>query len=170
MLLEGCIKARLNIDHLRRHRLGQNDAAQHAVELHLATPTASSRSKTRPNCSCSRSTWCGWKRGRRTSKARARSRPPTWSAMPCVCGPSASSSANAAVPETLDMLQAMNTGHDGSLTTIHANTPARRPGPLGNDDHDGRLRTAASKPCGSRSPAPSTCSFKPIACRAVRAG
>lgn len=26
--------------------------------------------------------------------------------------------------ETLDMLQAMNTGHDGSLTTIHANSPA----------------------------------------------
>jgi pilus assembly protein CpaF len=25
--------------------------------------------------------------------------------------------------ETLDMLQAMNTGHDGSLTTIHSNTP-----------------------------------------------
>lgn len=25
-------------------------------------------------------------------------------------------------PETLDMLQAMNTGHDGSLTTIHANS------------------------------------------------
>lgn len=26
-------------------------------------------------------------------------------------------------PETLDMLQAMNTGHEGSLTTCHANTP-----------------------------------------------
>ena len=25
--------------------------------------------------------------------------------------------------ETLDMLQAMNTGHDGSITTIHSNTP-----------------------------------------------
>jgi pilus assembly protein CpaF len=25
--------------------------------------------------------------------------------------------------ETLDMLQAMNTGHDGSLTTLHSNTP-----------------------------------------------
>jgi pilus assembly protein CpaF len=25
--------------------------------------------------------------------------------------------------ETLDMLQAMNTGHEGSLTTIHANSP-----------------------------------------------
>ncbi len=27
-------------------------------------------------------------------------------------------------PEALDMLQSMNTGHDGSLTTLHANTPA----------------------------------------------
>ena len=27
-------------------------------------------------------------------------------------------------PEALDMLQAMNTGHDGSMTTIHANTPS----------------------------------------------
>jgi pilus assembly protein CpaF len=26
-------------------------------------------------------------------------------------------------PEALDMLQAMNTGHDGSITTIHSNTP-----------------------------------------------
>jgi pilus assembly protein CpaF len=25
--------------------------------------------------------------------------------------------------EAIDMLQAMNPGHDGSLTTIHANTP-----------------------------------------------
>jgi pilus assembly protein CpaF len=26
-------------------------------------------------------------------------------------------------PEAFDVLQAMNTGHDGSMTTIHANTP-----------------------------------------------
>jgi pilus assembly protein CpaF len=26
-------------------------------------------------------------------------------------------------PEALDMLQAMNTGHEGSLTTLHANSP-----------------------------------------------
>ena len=26
-------------------------------------------------------------------------------------------------PETVDMLQAMNTGHEGSMTTIHANSP-----------------------------------------------
>ena len=29
--------------------------------------------------------------------------------------------------EALDMLQAMNTGHDGSLTTLHANSPAEVP-------------------------------------------
>ncbi len=43
-------------------------------------------------------------------------------------------------PEALDMLAAMNTGHDGSLTTIHANTPARCPEPHrehgGNDRRD----------------------------------
>jgi pilus assembly protein CpaF len=26
-------------------------------------------------------------------------------------------------PEVLDMLQAMNTGHEGSMTTVHANSP-----------------------------------------------
>ncbi len=29
-------------------------------------------------------------------------------------------------PEAMDMLQAMNTGHDGSLSTVHANNPQRR--------------------------------------------
>src|SRR6266576_325873 len=29
--------------------------------------------------------------------------------------------------EALDMLQAMNTGHDGSITTVHANAPRRGP-------------------------------------------
>ena len=32
--------------------------------------------------------------------------------------------------EALDMLQAMNTGHDGSLTTLHANSPAEAVGRL----------------------------------------
>jgi pilus assembly protein CpaF len=34
--------------------------------------------------------------------------------------------------EVIDMLQAMNTGHDGSLTTIHANTPRDALGRLEN--------------------------------------
>jgi len=34
--------------------------------------------------------------------------------------------------EAFDMLQAMNTGHDGSLTTVHANTPRDALGRLEN--------------------------------------
>jgi pilus assembly protein CpaF len=37
--------------------------------------------------------------------------------------------------EAIDMLQAMNTGHDGSITTLHANTPR---------DAIGRLETMIS--------------------------
>ena len=35
-------------------------------------------------------------------------------------------------PEAFDMIQAMNTGHDGSFTTIHANTPRDAVGRLEN--------------------------------------
>ena len=58
--------------------------------------------------------------------------------------------------EALDMLQAMNTGHDGSLTTLHANTPARRPLPPGNDGADGRYGPAGARLSASRSPRRST--------------
>jgi pilus assembly protein CpaF len=44
--------------------------------------------------------------------------------------------------EAVDMLQAMNTGHDGSLTTIHANSPARRAEPPRDHDRDGEPRPA----------------------------
>ncbi len=45
-------------------------------------------------------------------------------------------------PEVFDLLQAMNTGHDGSMGTIHSNTPARMPEPYRIDDRDGRLHAA----------------------------
>ena len=35
------------------------------------------------------------------------------------------------------MLQAMNTGHEGSMTTIHANDTARRDRPARDDDGHG---------------------------------
>ena len=44
----------------------------------------------------------------------------------------------------LDMLQAMNTGHDGSITTVHANSPARLAGPHRDDGADGRHRPAGA--------------------------
>jgi pilus assembly protein CpaF len=59
--------------------------------------------------------------------------------------------------ETLDMLQAMNTGHDGSLTTLHSNTPTdcMRRIETGDSRADGRgdpCRRAAVAP-GGRIPA-----------------
>ncbi len=46
--------------------------------------------------------------------------------------------------EVFDMLQAMSTGHDGSIATIHANTPARQHGaPRDDDAVVGRTDSAA---------------------------
>ena len=42
--------------------------------------------------------------------------------------------------EALDMLQAMNTGHEGSMTTDPREQRPRRAGAAGSDDRDGRLR------------------------------
>ena len=46
--------------------------------------------------------------------------------------------------EALDMIQAMTTGQDGSLSTGHANTPARHAPPPRDDDPHDRLRAAAA--------------------------
>ena len=52
--------------------------------------------------------------------------------------------------EAFDMLQAMNTGHEGSMTTIHANTPrdavrrTRADGGNGNDGHVPAKHSAAN--------------------------
>ena len=49
--------------------------------------------------------------------------------------------------EAFDMLQAMNTGHEGSLTTIHANSPRDAHHPHREHGDDGGLR-----PAGARDP------------------
>ncbi len=58
--------------------------------------------------------------------------------------------------EALDMMQAMNTGHDGSISTIHAQLAARRaraPGDDGADVRDGprRPRDPRADRVGARS-------------------
>ena len=45
--------------------------------------------------------------------------------------------------EAFDMLQAMNTGHDGSMTTVHANTPRDALVPRRADDRHERHRHSA---------------------------
>ena len=72
--LAACVRGRLNILDLRRHRHRQDDDAQRAVRRSSPTTSASSPSRTPPSSSCTRSTCCGSSRARRTSRARARSR------------------------------------------------------------------------------------------------
>ncbi len=109
--------------HFRRHRLGQDHDAQRAELLPARRTSASSPSRTPPSSSSIRTTCSGWSRARPTSRAAAqiairelvrnslRMRPDR-----IIVGEVRDGAA-------LDMLQAMNTGHDGSLTTVHANSP-----------------------------------------------
>ncbi len=61
--------------------------------------------------------------------------------------------------EAFDMLQAMNTGHEGSMTTIHANTPRDALSQAGVDGGDDQHEPAGEDRFGSRWPrrSPSWC-------------
>ncbi len=45
-------------------------------------------------------------------------------------------------PEAFDLLQAMNTGHDGSMGTLHANSPRECLSRIEIDDLHGRVHPA----------------------------
>ncbi len=94
--LSHCVRVAAELPDQRRHRRRQDDAAQRAVRATSATRNASSPSRTRPSCSCTRITWRGSKRVRRTSKARAPSASGSSSSTRSVCAPTASSSVRSA--------------------------------------------------------------------------
>ncbi len=116
------MKARLNI------LISGGTGAGKTTFLNVCPPTSpiaseSSRLKTRPNCSSTRNTSFAWKRGPPTSKARARCSSANLLINSLRMRPDRIIVGEVRGEEALDMLQAMNTGHDGSLTTIHANSP-----------------------------------------------
>ena len=132
---------------LRRHRRRQDHHAQRAVVVHPAPTSASSPSRTPPSSSSSRTTWSGSSRARPTSRARARSRSATWSSNSLRMRPDRIIVGEVRDASALDMLQAMNTGHDGSICTAPLQRPARHPGPPGDHGADGR-----HGPAGPRHP------------------
>jgi pilus assembly protein CpaF len=85
--------------------------------------SASSRSRTRRNCSCSSRTSCAWRRAARTSRGEGEVTQRELVRNSLRMRPDRIVVGEVRGAEALDMLQAMNTGHDGSLTTVHANTP-----------------------------------------------
>ena len=66
----------------------------------------------------------------------------TWSRTACVCVPERIIVGEVRGPEAFDLLQAMNTGHDGSMGTLHANSPREGAVAPRIDDHDGWLLAA----------------------------
>ena len=93
------------------------------VGVHPRTTSASSRSRTRPSCRCSRTTSSGSKPARRTSRAVAQVTIRDLVRNALRMRPDRIIVGEVRGGEALDMLQAMNTGHEGSLTTVHANSP-----------------------------------------------
>ena len=73
-------------------------------------------------------------------------------------------------PEAFDMLQAMNTGHDGSMSTVHANSPRDALYRVENMVMMANLEPAAARRSACRSPARSICSCMSSACAMASAG
>ena len=86
------------------------------------TTSGSSRSRTPPSCSSSSRTSSRWRRARRTSREAAEVTIRDLVRNSLRMRPDRIIVGEVRGGETLDMLQAMNTGHEGSLATVHANS------------------------------------------------
>ena len=121
--LQACVVGRLNVHRLRRYRHRQDDHAQRAVVVHPDRRAhrhhrGRQGAPAQPGARAAR-----WRPARRTSRARATSPSATSSATRLRMRPDRVVVGECRGGEALDMLQAMNTGHDGSITTIHSNSP-----------------------------------------------
>ena len=86
------------------------------------TASASSPSRTPPNCNCSSRTWSAWKPAPPIWKARGEINQRELLRNALRMRPDRIIVGEVRGAEAFDMLQAMNTGHDGSMSTVHANT------------------------------------------------
>ena len=87
------------------------------------TTSASSPSRTPSSCSSASTTWSGSRARPPNIEGRARSTIRDLVRNALRMRPDRIIVGEVRGGEALDMLQAMNTGHDGSLSTVHANTP-----------------------------------------------
>ena len=162
-------KARINILISGGTGAGKTTLLNIAVAASFPTDERSSRSKTRPNCGCSSRTSCAWKRGRRTSKARAKSRQRDLVRNALRMRPDRIIIGE--VPRRRSARHAA--GHEHRPRRLADHDPrqrhARRPVPPRNHGQHGRLRAAGAGRPQATSPRPSRWSIHWPGSRAVLA-
>ena len=149
--------ARLNILISGGTGTGKTTLLNVLSQLDSRRASAWSPSRTPPNCSSSASTSSGWRPARPTSRARARSPSATCCATRLRMRPDRIIIGEVRGAEALDMLQAMNTGHEGSMTTVHANNPRDALRRVENMVSMAGLNYPGARRSASRWPRPSTC-------------
>ena len=108
---------------LGRHRLGQDDAAERGLALHRPRRAHHHDRGRRRAAAAAAACRADGNARRRTSKASAQIPQRELVRNALRMRPDRIIVGEVRGPEAFDMLQAMNTGHDGSMSTIHANTP-----------------------------------------------
>ena len=108
---------------LGRYRCRQDDHAQRALVVHPRRRAHRHHRGRRRAPARTRTTCCDSSRARPTSRARARSPIRDLVKNSLRMRPDRIVVGEIRDAAALDMLQAMNTGHDGSISTLHANTP-----------------------------------------------
>ena len=111
----------------RGHWQRQDLGARGTAGGRPAIGSGSWSSRTPANSIRSIRTWSASRPARPTSRGRARSRCGRSYARPCGCVPDRLVVGEVRGPEVVDLLAAMNTGHEGGCGTVHANSAAAVP-------------------------------------------
>ena len=113
----------------RRHRHGQDHLALDPPGRVRPARAAGGRGGLRRAARPTTRTSCGSRPARPTSRARARSRCATWCASRCGCGPDRIVVGEVRGAEIVDLLAALNTGHEGGCAHGARQHRGRRAGP-----------------------------------------
>jgi pilus assembly protein CpaF len=120
--LHACVQGRLNV-----HRSGGTGAGRrhaHVLSSFIPPEGADRHHRGRGRAAAAPGArHAAWSPAPTNIEGKGEIRSATWCATPYACGPDRIVVGEVRDASALDMLQAMNTGHDGSICTVHSNSP-----------------------------------------------